>query len=92
MPRRPADIESEEWRGKHRDSIMKEINPFLERVRRKSNSQNSVDSKVGAILNLCSWQRRLPSEIIAGIKSGKTVCQQVTSLAVKAQGIIATQR
>jgi len=70
MGKPPLDTESKNWRSIHREDILKEINPFLRRVFRKSQSKNSVSSKTVGILNLCSWQRKLPSEVVADIKSG----------------------
>lgn len=70
MPRKTNDSASGVWRGKHRDAILSELSVFLERVFRKSKSSNSVESRVYSLLNFCSWQQRLPSEIVAGIKDG----------------------
>lgn len=65
------DKEAHDWRSKHREEILDQLKPFLDRIYRKSKSEKSKENKYVALLAFCGWKQQLPNEILEDIKAKK---------------------
>ena len=65
------DPEASEWRRHHKHEVEGQIKRFLDRAYRKSQSFKAAQSKYSGIAVFCSWQRKLPLEVLNEIKEGK---------------------
>ncbi|MGC8832071.1 MAG: tyrosine-type recombinase/integrase [Thermoproteota archaeon] len=64
------DRQAFEWRKSHRAEIEAQALAFLDRAYRRSRSLKSREAKLTALCVFCGFLRKLPNEIIAGLKSG----------------------
>jgi len=58
-----------EWRKEHKTKVEEEVQRFLDKVYRRSQSRKSVQAKYVGIAVFCGWQRKLPSQILNDIKT-----------------------
>lgn len=65
------DPEAFAWRKEHKADVKRQVQPFLDKVYRRSQSWKSAESKYCGIAVFCGWQRKLPREILEDIKSGR---------------------
>lgn len=66
------DGEAAKWRKEHKAQVEEQIQGFIDRVYRKSESKKSAENKYVGIASLCGWLKKLPNQILEDIKSGRT--------------------
>jgi len=66
------DAEARGWRKEHKAEVERQIQPFLDKVYRRSRSQKSVQNKYVGVAVFCGWSRQLPEAVLQGVKTGET--------------------
>jgi len=66
------DAEAARWRREHKPEVERQIQPFLDKVFRRSQSLKSRENKYVGIAVFCGWLRKLPEDVLQDIKSGTT--------------------
>lgn len=65
------DQEAYRWRKDHGREVRRQVQPFLDKAYRRSQSSKTAESKYCGIVVFCGWRRKLPGEILGDIRSGK---------------------
>lgn len=66
-----TDPAARQWRKEHKADVERQIQPFLDKVYRRSSSQKSVQNKYVGVAVFCGWSRKLPDDMVQEIKTGK---------------------
>lgn len=67
-----TDPAARQWRKEHKAEVERQIQPFLDKVYRRSQSQKSVQNKYVGVAVFCGWLRQVPDSILQDVKAGKS--------------------